>query len=131
MALAARVFRRAIGSRARTSGSCGTSGARWRSCSRENYYGHFAELAHRHGLQFSDEPYGNGNFDEMEAGAPADIPMGEFWRHKGAVPDSCWLAASLAHVYGRKIVGTESFTGAPGRTPAWSADPFALKALGD
>ncbi|RYG17475.1 hypothetical protein EON82_23820, partial [bacterium] len=44
-----------------------------------NYFGHFGELCHRAGLQFSVEPYGNGGFDNLQSGSTADIPMGEFW----------------------------------------------------
>ena len=44
----------------------------------ENYYDHFAELCHKHGLKFSVEPY-DGPFECLQAGAKADIVMGEFW----------------------------------------------------
>ncbi len=95
----------------------------------ENYYGHFARLCKQHGLLFSTEPYGNGTFDDLAAGGRADIPMGEFWIGGGA-HETCKLAASAAHIYGRTIVGAESFTATP-EMGRWQEDPFALKALGD
>lgn len=95
----------------------------------ENYYGFFAELCHRHGLLFSTEPYGNGPFEDLTCGGRADIPMGEFWVG-GGTSSSCKLAASAAHIYGRRIVGAESFTATPERG-RWQNDPYALKALGD
>lgn len=95
----------------------------------ENYYGHFAGLCRRHGLLFSTEPYGNGTFDDLAAGGRANIPMGEFWIGGGA-HETCKLAASAAHIYGRKIVGAESFTATP-EMGRWQNDPYSMKALGD
>ena len=95
----------------------------------ENYFGHFAQLCHQRGLKFSTEPYGNGPFNDLTAGGHADIPMGEFWIG-GAAAETCKLAASVGHVYGRQIVGAESFTAGPdeGR---WQNDPYSIKAQGD
>lgn len=95
----------------------------------DNYFGYFGELCHKHGLLFSTEPYGNGAFEDLTCGGRADIPMGEFWIGGGA-RESCKLAASVAHVYGRKIVGAESFTATP-EQGRWQQDPFSMKALGD
>jgi hypothetical protein len=96
----------------------------------ENYYGHFAELCHQHGLQASIEPY-TGPFESLQSGAPADIPMGEFWV-EGAPHRSVKLAASVGHIYGRPIIGTESFTARPGpQHGRWLDDPYSIKALGD
>ena len=95
----------------------------------ENYYGHFQELCHQHGLKASFEPY-TGPFESLQCGAAADIPMGEFW--VGGAPDSSIkLAASIGHIYGRSIIGAESFTAAPGpQHGRWLDDPYSLKALG-
>jgi hypothetical protein len=95
----------------------------------DNYFGYFAELCHKNNLKFSTEPYGNGAFEDITCGGRADIPMGEFWIGGGA-RESCKLAASIAHVYGRKIVGAESFTATP-EQGRWQQDPYAMKALGD
>ena len=96
----------------------------------ENYYGHFQELCHQHGLQASIEPY-TGPFESLQCGAAADIPMGEFW--VGSTPgSSVKLAASAGHIYGRPVIGAESFTAGPGpQHGRWLDDPYALKALGD
>lgn len=95
----------------------------------ENYSGAFAEMAHRAGLQYSVEPYGNGPFNDLQYGNCCDIPMSEFWTG-GTSPGNAKLAASLAHVYGRKYVGAESFTASP-EAGKWLKDPFSLKAQGD
>lgn len=95
----------------------------------DNYYGHFAELCHRAGLKFSTEPYGNGGFEDLQAGSKADIPMGEFWIG-GAAMETAHLAASVAHVNGKPIVGAESFTADEVRG-RWLEEPYGIKALGD
>lgn len=93
---------------------------------RDNYYGRFAELCRQHSLRAYIEPYDAGMFDEMECGAQADVPMGEFWlgqlNHR-----SVKLAASVAHVYGKRIVAAESFTS----VTRWQEYPFAMKPVGD
>ncbi|HVP12969.1 MAG TPA: glycosyl hydrolase [Phycisphaerae bacterium] len=94
----------------------------------DNYYGYFAELCHRNGLMASIEPY-DGPFECLLVGKPADIPMGEFWVG-GGESNSCKLAASVAHIYGQKIIGAESFTAEPNRG-RWQNHPFSLKAVGD
>lgn len=95
----------------------------------ENYYGYFAELCHKHGLLFSTEPYGNGPFEDLSCGGRADIPMGEFWVGGGGM-ETCKIAASSAHVYGKQIVGAEAFTATP-QQGRWRTHPYMLKALGD
>ncbi|MGO8927676.1 MAG: glycosyl hydrolase [Limisphaerales bacterium] len=94
----------------------------------ENYYGHFAELCREHGLMNAVEPY-TGPFESLQCGAPADVVMGEFWSGSQGHP-SVKMAASIAHIYGKTIVGAESFTASPehGR---WQNYPYSLKALGD
>lgn len=94
----------------------------------ENYYGYFGELCHKHGLLASIEPY-DGPFECLLSGRPADIPMGEFWVGDGE-SNSCKLAASVAHTYGRKLVGAEAFTANPSRA-GWRSYPYSLKAVGD
>ncbi|RYX82941.1 hypothetical protein EON83_16960 [bacterium] len=95
----------------------------------ENYYAHFGELCHQHGLKFSTEPYGNGPFEDLTAGGTADIPMGEFWVN-GAAAETGKLASSVGHIYGRPIIGAESFTASP-ESGKWTNDPYSLKAIGD
>src|SRR5262245_21759511 len=94
----------------------------------ENYYSYFAELCHEHGLLASIEPY-DGPFEGLQVARDADIPMGEFWVG-GGESNSCKLAASVAHVAGRTIVGAESFTAEP-RVGRWLNHPYSLKSIGD
>ncbi|MGA2246961.1 MAG: glycosyl hydrolase [Verrucomicrobiota bacterium] len=94
----------------------------------ENYYGHFSELCQRHGLLSEIEPY-TGPFESLPCGAPADVVMGEFWAGSQGDP-SVKLAASVAHIYGKTIVGAEAFTGWP-NDGQWQDDPYSLKPLGD
>jgi hypothetical protein len=94
----------------------------------ENYYGHFAELCRQHGLMSAVEPY-TGPFESLQCGAPADVVMGEFWSGSQDNP-SVKLAASVAHIYGKSIVGAESFTAGP-ENGRWQNDPYSLKTLGD
>lgn len=94
----------------------------------DNYYTYFAELCHKNGMLASIEPY-DGPFECLLTGRDADIPMGEFWVG-GGESTSCKLAASVAHTYGRSIVGAEAFTAEPSRG-RWQNHPFSLKAVGD
>lgn len=97
------------------------------------YYGHFHKLSRDHGLKLYVEPYGRiGNFDELANATQGDIPMGEFWvnRHDFGMSYSSKLSASAAHVQGKKIVASETFT-AGRKEAAWISHPYSLKALGD
>ncbi len=95
----------------------------------ENYFGYFAELCHRAGLKFSTEPYGDGGFDNIQAGSTADIPMGEFWIG-GLAIESTKLASSIGHVYGKNVIGAESFT-ADDIRGRFLEEPYMLKTIGD
>jgi hypothetical protein len=94
----------------------------------ENYYGHFDKLCQEHGLLSDIEPY-TGPFESLQCGAPDGVVMGEFWAGSQGDP-SVKLAASVAHIYGKSIVGAESFTGWP-NDGRWQDDPYSLKPLGD
>lgn len=99
----------------------------------ENYYGYFGELCRKHGLLLWVEPYGNGPFDDITAGSKADIPMSEFWIGHGLGVEKDWnakLAASIGHIYGKRIIGAESFTAGPPHS-GWVNHPYSIKALGD
>jgi hypothetical protein len=97
----------------------------------DNYAGHMRELANKHGLEFAVENYGTGPFDDLQYGGMADIPMGVHWIHNGSPQGCTLLAASAAHTYGRKIVGSEAFTAGESGGNRWDTDPYALKRLGD
>ena len=102
----------------------------------ENYAGRLAELCHRHGLKLSVEPYGNCPADNLQYGEAVDIPMGEFWsrarygNHGGGVGNSKFVS-HLAHVWGRRFVGTESFTASPDVGGRWLTTPWSIKSQGD
>ncbi|MGB9797107.1 MAG: glycosyl hydrolase, partial [bacterium] len=99
----------------------------------ENYYGYFGELCRKNGLLLWVEPYGNGPFDDITAGSKADVPMSEFWLGHGLGIDKDWiakLASSIAHIYGKQVVGAESFTAGPPYS-GWIDYPYYLKPLGD
>jgi hypothetical protein len=71
-------------------------------------------------LQF--EPY-EGPFDIAEGSALADLPMGEFWTHRGGIDARISAAARAA---GRTVVGAEAFTGRP-EVSQYTEDPAFLK----
>jgi hypothetical protein len=100
----------------------------------DNYYNYFGELCHKNGLEFSVEPY-DGPFECLEAGAKADVVMGEFWFSHDAflegVSQSVKLASSVAHTHGIPFVGAESFTTGPDDSGKWMGHPGALKMQGD
>ena len=94
---------------------------------RDNYYGYFTELANADGLQVYIEPYGDGPFNELDAGGQADIPMGEFWvNHFG---NRVNVATSSAAIYGKPIVSAEAFTDI--WNVNWKMHPAYVKTLGD
>lgn len=101
----------------------------------EMHYGTAQKFAHEHGMELMAEAPGIGLptvADDLLCKKYTDVPMGEFWvnltRDKNV--DDPKEAASAAHLYGKKIASTESFTSEPG-TAAWKNDPYSLKALGD
>ena len=102
----------------------------------ENYAGRFTELCHKYGLKSSLEPYGNSNADNLQYGQSIDVSMTEFWssvlygdHHVGTMGNT--IAASLAHVWGRRYAAAEAFTAAPQNGGRWLTTPFSIKAQGD
>jgi hypothetical protein len=96
----------------------------------ENYAGHMRELAHAKGLRLSIEGY-DGTVDDLRYAGRADEPMSEFWRacYSGLpLSDLSEAMASAAHVYGRNIVGSESFTSFRGD---YADHPATMKPLAD
>jgi len=85
------------------------------------------EVLNRHGMKLCAEA-GHGGFprvDPIWALGEADIPRGEFWNGK-----RFWVtkeAASAAHLYGRRYVDSESFTG----WRHWLDGPLHYKQLFD
>jgi hypothetical protein len=93
----------------------------------DNYFGYFAQLSHQSRIKLELEPYGDGPFDNILSGRDADRVMGEFWWPGGDM-GSVKLAASIGHIYGKGLVGAESFTSGDG---GWDMSPPTMKTLGD
>jgi len=101
---------------------------------RENYAGRLKELAREHRIKLSIEAYGNMSIDNLSYAGTADMPMSEFWAMgdgmfptPGGFEPSSKAMGSAGRVYGKAIVGAESFTSGRG----WRDHPFTLKAMGD
>jgi hypothetical protein len=95
----------------------------------ESYPERFRELARKHGLRLTVEAYGSGPFEELSYGGRADEPMGEFWSYGIDMLNSVTEMTSAAHIYGKRIVGAESFTALD--TEKWLGHPGNIKTLGD
>lgn len=103
----------------------------------QNHYGEIADELHRHGIGYYNEAleYHRPSLgDDMEMRQYADIPMGAVWTFP---PDGGSTlsyiadvrgAASVSHVYGKKLVGAESMTSGG---PAWGYAPNNLKMIAD
>lgn len=103
----------------------------------ENYAGRLTDLCHKYGLLCSIEPYGNCPADDLQYGQTTDVPMAEFWSKAARGPHArtdvgnSRLAATLAHVWGRRYAATESFTATPVRGGRWQTTPYSIKSQGD
>ena len=82
-----------------------------------NHYAQFAEHAHHYNMGIQPESAGPhaGPMDGIKNYGFSDIVMSEFWSpspHRPRARDRFFLkqASSAAHIYGKKIVGAESFT---------------------
>lgn len=89
--------------------------------------GRMRDLAHECGLTLSIEPYDMTPCDDMTLGATADVPMCEFWSNHFDTRYSVREAVSIAHVYGRPVIGAEAFTS----VDKWLTHPGSVKTLGD
>ncbi len=93
----------------------------------ENHYTLAMEMANKNDIQMISEA-GHGGYarvDPLKGLGHSDIPMGEFWNRKRH-----WVtkeAASAAHIYGRKLVASESLTG----WNHWQHGPTDFKQLID
>ena len=94
------------------------------------YYGRFAERCRENKLKAYAEPYSGGPFEELQCGARLDVPMGEFWVGQGNNNYSVKLAGSIGHVFGKPVVGCESFTGDQAFAK-WQNYPYQMKGQGD
>ncbi len=97
----------------------------------QDHVAHFKTIAAQHGFGLTIEPYDKVMASDISLGAPADVPMGEFWGYDPPQQTTFSLpeASSIAHTNGKKIVGAESFTS--GGDERWKAYPGNMKELGD
>lgn len=93
----------------------------------ENHFGQSVDIADEHGFEMMTEA-GHGGYprvDPLKALGHSHIPMGEFWNRQ-----RFWVnkeAASAAHLYGKKLVASESLTG----WNHWQHGPTDFKQLID
>ena len=96
----------------------------------ENYARYMRTLAHRQGIRLTIEAYDGAPTDDLAYGGCADEPMAEFWSwDKFGAAYSCTEMSSSAHIYGRRILGAESFTATDAEK--WQGYPAKIKELGD
>lgn len=95
-----------------------------------DYVGGSRDVAHKHGLTTWLENYGHWGFpgEFLQYGGQADEVGGEFWVDPpyGEVENK--LASSCAHIYGKRLVASETSTSAG---PAYLRTPGMLKARMD
>jgi hypothetical protein len=93
----------------------------------ENHAERVKAYAHKHGFKLSIQPYDMNASGDLDLGSVADNPMGEIWLNTHDSSFSVFQATSIAHVMGKRVVGTETFTSVGGV----DAYPASLKNLGD
>ncbi|MGH7941622.1 MAG: glycosyl hydrolase, partial [Limisphaerales bacterium] len=96
----------------------------------ENYAAAMREIARKHSLRLSIEAYAGEPDSDLCYGGQADEPMSECWSwgrfgSRNTVPEM----TSAGHVYGRNIIGQETFTA--GWDEKWLGHPAVVKDIGD
>jgi hypothetical protein len=93
----------------------------------ENHAGYFKKLGKKYGLTLSIEPYDMNPSADLDLGAVADVPMGEFWSDGFGYNSafSCIEATSVGHVTGKPVIAAEAFTA--GENEAWKQYPGNMK----
>ncbi|MCA9439858.1 MAG: glycoside hydrolase, partial [Candidatus Omnitrophica bacterium] len=96
-------------------------------CVSENHYKTFAEQAARYGIGIQPECSGPhaAPIDGITNYSHSEITMSEFWipcPHRPNPPNRFFVkqAASAAHIYGKQLVGAESFTSL--KKPHWGVE---------
>ncbi len=94
-----------------------------------DYVGGLRDLCNANGLKMWLENYGHWGFpaEFLQYGGQCDEVSGEFWANGNLGSIELRDAASAAHIYGKKQVFAEAFTGGP----AYRNTPRELKARGD
>ncbi len=105
----------------------------------DNHYGAATEYLHQRGVGLYAEAMGTGlptTGDALLNKGRVDVPMGEFWvplpgqGDQPEHPPDVREAASAAHIYGKTLAATESFTSMP-MVPGWGQPPSYLKPIAD
>lgn len=98
---------------------------------RDVFYTRFAERAKADGVRFTGEP-ASPTFpvDGLDYARFLDMPMGEYWYNspRNDKPNDIKDAVSGGRIYGRSVIGAESFTET---LIDWTEQPTKWKALGD
>ena len=97
----------------------------------DNFIGVYAELARVNGKRFTAESVSPVIVsDNMRHFEEVDLPMGEFWLRSPThdKPNDMRDTISAARIYGKRIVGAETFTELK---LTWDEHPGMLKTLGD
>ena len=105
----------------------------------ENHYAVAAKYFAKSGVGLYAEAMGTSmptTGDGLLNKGAVTIPMGEFWtplpnqKNPPTYDADLREASSAAHIYGKALAATESFTTRPNVTP-WGQSPFYLKGLAD
>ncbi|HOC57443.1 MAG TPA: glycosyl hydrolase [Verrucomicrobiota bacterium] len=101
----------------------------------ESFFGQVGRYLREKGLTYVSEGSGRQMYlyDPIGYQRSGDVPMGEFWLNTGAgqgVRVDNKVAASTAHITGKRIVASESYT-ASAPFAKWQNHPYSLKPLGD
>ncbi len=93
----------------------------------EKHAERFKELGRREGFTLSIEPYDMNPSADLDLGAAADVPQGEFWSEGHGFNSSFSVieAVSAAHTIGAPVVAAESFTA--DSSEAWRKYPGNMK----
>lgn len=97
----------------------------------ERYYAHFGKRCREAGLVSTVEPY-DGPFECLSSGKAIDIPKGETWLVGGDEPGPRMkLVSSIASLYGKPLVASESFTSFGFGADAWSESIPCIRRTAD
>jgi hypothetical protein len=130
---------RLVGSRAESEGFLWDLRRTQANMLAENHYGVATKYFTAHGVGLYAEAMGIGmptTGDGLLNKGQLTVPMGEFWpplpgRKAGPTYEADDReASSAAHIYGKPLAATESFTTSP-ELVAWGHGPFYLKPLAD
>ena len=97
------------------------------------YYGRYAELCHRHKLQFYAEVLYGGKdgppLDIFKTNSLIDVPMSEFWANGTFEPSGSEvnLVSNVTNGYNKPVIAAEAYT----QSANFSESPMFLKPFGD